>query len=136
MRHSWIVGGLLALTVGTGAVSEPNPVAGQNLFQVYCATCHGTEAEGTGPMAEILAVETPDLTALAERNDGVFPVAMVAQKIDGRDPTLAHGGTMPLFGNLFDGPGATMATETGQPMITSQPITDLIAWLQSVQGTN
>jgi len=57
----------------------------------------------------------------------------VVRQIDGRDPMLAHGGTMPLFGDFFEGEGVAIAAETGQPILTSRPIADVAAWLESVQ---
>ncbi len=46
---------------------------GQVLYQNYCATCHGTDAKGNGPMAPVLKTPPPDLTQIAVRNGGVFP---------------------------------------------------------------
>lgn len=88
---------------------------------------------GDGPMAKVLNVSPPDLTLLAELNGGTFPMFRVVRQIDGRDPLLAHGGDMPLFGHLFDFPDGAIASETGQPIVTAQPIADIAAWLESVQ---
>ncbi len=97
------------------------------LYGSLCAACHGPEGRGDGPMAAILDILPADLTGLAAGNDGVFPVARVARQIDGRDPLLAHGGTMPLFGFFFVGDDASMKAETGQPILTSSAIVDLVA---------
>ncbi len=115
--------------VGTGG----DVVEGAGLYTAYCATCHGDNARGAGRMAAILTILPPDLTRLAAENDGVFPVSRVVRQIDGRDPLLAHGGVMPLFGDFFQGAGVAVAAETGQPIMTSQPIADVTAWLESVQ---
>ncbi|MCG6885155.1 MAG: c-type cytochrome [Silicimonas sp.] len=124
---------LLAVCLAGPVWAEGDPVAGEGVFQTFCSACHGTDAQGNGPMSGILTVEPPDLTALALSNDGVFPVFRVVRQIDGRDPMLAHGGEMPLFGALFDFPDGSIASETGQPIITAQPIADVAAWLESVQ---
>lgn len=123
----------LFLTATPAVAADPDPASGQGMFLQFCAACHGTDAKGDGPMAEILTVAPPDLTQLAARNDGAFPVFRVIRQIDGRDPLLAHGGEMPLFGRIFDFPDAAIAAETGQPIITAQPIADIAAWLISVQ---
>ena len=106
---------------------------GGELYVTFCSTCHGSEGRGDGPMAPILAILPADLTGLAARAGGAIPVSAVAAKIDGRDPLLAHGGPMPLFGEFFDGESAAIKTETGQPLLTSPEIVDLLAFLETVQ---
>jgi mono/diheme cytochrome c family protein len=57
---------------------SPWPLAGPalaeaaSLFRIYCATCHGAEGRGDGPMAELLGVPVRDLTdsTVAELADG------------------------------------------------------------------
>ena len=121
---------LLATPVGA---AEPDTLLGSELFGEFCAPCHGASAVGDGPMAKVLSVPPTDLTRLSQSNEGVFPVFRVVRQIDGRDPMLAHGGDMPLFGEVFDFPDAAIAAETGQPIITAQSIVDIVGWLMSVQ---
>ena len=106
---------------------------GHGLFFTFCATCHGDDATGGGPMTDGLKITPPDLTGLKARNDGIFPTARVAFRIDGRDPIPAHGGPMPLFGQLFEGDSVMVESETGQPLLLARDIADVIAWLESVQ---
>ena len=131
---------VLALIVrGTAPVAEEivgtpgDVVEGGGIFAAYCATCHGDAARGNGRMSAVLTVLPPDLTGLAADNDGVFPVSRVVRQIDGRDPMLAHGGAMPLFGDFFEGDDVVIPSESGQPIFTSRPIADVAAWLESVQ---
>ena len=107
---------------------------GTVLYQDFCAVCHGATAEGDGPMAEVLSIAVPDLTQLSD--EGEFPILSVARQIDGRDPLLAHGGPMPIFGDWFEGQGADVALPGpgGQPILLSRPIADLITYLQSMQS--
>ena len=85
-------------------------------------------------MAAILLLQPPDLTGLVARNDGVFPMKRVVMRIDGRDPLVAHGSPMPVYGDFFEGvQGVMLKAETGQPVMVSQPIADLVAYLQGVQ---
>lgn len=112
---------------------DPDPDSGREIFASYCATCHGADGRGDGPMAEIVAIRTPDLTGLAARAGGRFPVAEVAAQIDGRNPVLAHGGAMPVFGDYFDGDDVILRLPSGQPMATSLPIADLLAYLETIQ---
>ncbi|MGI9394267.1 MAG: c-type cytochrome [Boseongicola sp.] len=122
-----------ALLTASGAIAEPNPDNGMEVYLNYCAACHGAGAKGDGPMVKLLKAIPADLTVLAEANDGVFPTFRIVRQIDGRDPLLSHGGEMPLFGHLFSYPDGSIAAETGQPIITAQPIADVAAWLQSIQ---
>jgi mono/diheme cytochrome c family protein len=107
---------------------------GASLYADYCAVCHGAELQGDGPMAPALRVAPPDLTTLAA--DGTFPLLDVARQIDGRTRVAAHGGDMPLFGRYFEGqgPDVAMSGPGGQPVMMSQPLADLIAFLMEEQS--
>ena len=127
---------LAMLIVAGGAMAQDMvPEDGQVLFGSYCAQCHAADAKGNGPMAEMLAVETPDLTTLAARNDGVFPTAEVAQQIDGRARLLAHGGDMPIFGPFLES-DQTVAIRlpSGQTMLTGVPLAQVITFLETIQA--
>jgi mono/diheme cytochrome c family protein len=79
---------------------------GRDLYQFYCASCHGRDGKGSGPVAPALKAEPPDLTRLALANGGVFPRARIDAVITGRaDPPLAvHGSReMPVWGPIFSG---------------------------------
>jgi mono/diheme cytochrome c family protein len=47
-------------------------MAGGDLFRFYCASCHGREGKGDGPVASALNRRPPDLTTIARRNGGRF----------------------------------------------------------------
>lgn len=106
---------------------------GEALFSLHCASCHGREAQGNGPMASVLTVQPSNLTTLTQRYDGVFPVERVVTRIDGRDPLVSHGSDMPVYGWFFEGQDVAAKTASGQPILTSQPVVDLMAYLESVQ---
>ena len=114
-------------------VAAQDAQEGEALYQFYCATCHGTSAVGNGPMSPSLVVRPADLTTLSVRNNGVFPVTRVVMRIDGRDPLVSHGSAMPVYGDFFEGNDVATKAETGQPIMTSQPIVDLLAYLQTLQ---
>jgi mono/diheme cytochrome c family protein len=106
---------------------------GMAIFAQHCAACHGIDADGNGPMSPVLIIQPPDLTRLSARNLGVFPMIRVVTRIDGRDPLVSHGSPMPVYGDFFEGDDTPLKAETGQPILTSRPIVDLVAYLQSVQ---
>jgi mono/diheme cytochrome c family protein len=75
---------------------------GPDLFHAYCASCHGQDAKGDGPVARALTSKVPDLTTIAKRNGGVFPEAKVRSIIAGDDVLVAHGSReMPIWGPIF-----------------------------------
>ena len=123
---------ILALGL-SGPAAAQDTVQGEALFGFYCATCHGTAATGNGPMSPSLVVAPADLTTLSARNEGVFPTTRVVMRIDGRDPLISHGSMMPVYGDFFEGTDVATKAETGQPIMTSQPIADLLAYLETLQ---
>jgi len=75
--------------------------SGAALFRTYCASCHGTDGRGAGPMADHLRRVPPNLTSFAVRNGGVFPGERVRRIIDGRE-VRGHGSfEMPVWGDAF-----------------------------------
>ena len=90
---------------GTAAAARGAAVTvetGSALFRSYCASCHGAEAKGDGPLAGNLRVAPSDLTRLANRNHGKFDAEKVRRAIDGRGPKEIHGGSdMPVWGDAF-----------------------------------
>jgi len=74
---------------------------GRELFQYWCASCHGLAGLGNGPLAPTLKRTVPDLTGIAARNGGVFPTIRVRRIIDGRE-VQSHGDPdMPIWGTAF-----------------------------------
>jgi mono/diheme cytochrome c family protein len=68
-------------------------------YEKYCASCHGSEGRGDGPVAKSMKVMPADITLLAMNNDGQFPTERVRAVIDGRADVAAHGPrAMPVWG--------------------------------------
>lgn len=129
----WIAG--LALATATGPALAQDAGKGAELYRVHCATCHGIEGTGQGPMAGVLVVPPSDLTALAATNGGRFPTVRVVKRIDGRDPLVSHGSPMPVYGFFFEeGKAKAVKTDSGQPIMTSEPVADLLAYLETLQS--
>jgi len=76
--------------------------SGVELFDRFCASCHGGQAHGDGPVAATLNVAVPDLTTIGARY-GEFPAMLIRDVIDGRGiDKRAHGTrTMPVWGYEF-----------------------------------
>jgi mono/diheme cytochrome c family protein len=79
-------------------------ISGSDLFSFYCASCHGREGKGDGPMAAALRTPPSNLTTIAKRNGGQFPRDRVERFVSGdREPAAAaHGSAdMPVWGPIF-----------------------------------
>lgn len=76
---------------------------GPDLYKAYCAVCHGSDAKGNGPLAKWLRTAPADLTRIASRNGGAFPLARVRRVISGAESVSAGHGTreMPVWGPVF-----------------------------------
>jgi hypothetical protein len=84
-------------------------------------------------MADVLSVAPTDLTMLARLNGGVFPTDRVVRRVDGASEVLAHGGPMPLWGMILDGPSAVILAPDGAEIVAPEAIIDVTAWIEEVQ---
>jgi mono/diheme cytochrome c family protein len=134
---------LSLLTLGTWAVaggaaqSRPQPAPslaikstyGADLYQFYCSSCHGATGRGVSTRREN-DPPLPDLRALANRNNGVFPRDRVRSTITfgkGSSEIRAHGTEdMPVWGTIFRG------LEPSDGM-TEIRIENLVTYLESLQ---
>ena len=130
-----VLAAILSFAAATARGQElPQPPAAQSysgseLFKTYCAACHGTSAHGDGPLAAKMKKPPPDLTQFAARNGGVFPAALVAQIIDGRQPVKDHGGPdMPVWGDAFKASRLGSSEESVQARIRA-----LVEYLEHIQ---
>lgn len=100
-------------------VQQPPNYGGPDLYVHYCASCHGMGGHGDGPVAAALKVQLPDLTQIAQRHGGTFPIGDVRVTIDGREIPPVHGTlTMPVWGRQLD----------------ERAISRLLIYLQSIQA--
>lgn len=90
---------------------------GKRLFMNYCASCHGPDAKGNGPVASSLKTPPPDLTKIQLRS-GKFPAEDIRKKISGEGSLPVHGKKdMPVWGLIFSPPD----------------IVNLVKYLESIQ---
>lgn len=103
MKHAsrWVI--VASVAVGFPAATLAQDLdAGKSEFQSSCATCHGADGKGKGPLSEQLKVAPADLTVLAKKNNGVFPVNAVYETIYGIRRIIAHGPPdMPIWGYRY-----------------------------------
>lgn len=123
------------LVLGSLPAAAQSLLEGEADYLQHCATCHGLDGMGRGPMAAVLLVQPTDLTQLTAGNEGVFPTVRVVMRIDGRDPLVSHGSSMPVYGQFFQqGADVALKAPNGQPILTSAPIAGLVAYLESLQA--
>jgi mono/diheme cytochrome c family protein len=84
----------------TARAEGTEPKTGAQLFMTLCASCHGAEGRGDGPVAPLLNTPPSDLTHIARRNGGRFTADIVQSFIDGREAVRTHGPRdMPVWGH-------------------------------------
>ena len=113
-----------AALAGSGVIAQ-----GRALYLDRCASCHGFNADGRGPVAPALSTPPANLRLLSERYGNPLPEDLIARFIDGRADVKAHGPRdMPVWGEeawTYDGKG-----NKGR---TSGWVAKLVAYLQSIQ---
>jgi mono/diheme cytochrome c family protein len=101
--------GSVCAAQGSHSKDKPKPaplidsIQGPALYKAYCASCHGAGAKGDGVMTSSLKVKPSDLTRIAARNGGTFPLMRIESIISGETPPQAgHGSSqMPVWGPIF-----------------------------------
>jgi mono/diheme cytochrome c family protein len=137
IRTLVLLSALLVITIIVGArpgIDEtPLPLSyvpsGDQIYKQYCATCHGADARGDGPLAALLKTRPPDLTTLAKRHAGKFPYDYVANVIKFGPGVSGHGSSdMPTWGPIF------RYFDKRNEKVVQQRIKNLCDYLASLQG--
>jgi len=116
---------LLGMALAT-AQQLPPPIPGET-----GSACHGMTGHGDGPVASALRTPPADLTRIAQRHGGHFPVAEIAAYIDGRTVVPAHGSReMPIWGERF---GEMVGGGSLGEEVVRGNLLVLIEYLQSIQ---
>jgi mono/diheme cytochrome c family protein len=119
------MGALAVLAVA--AAHDTSMTKGPDLYQRYCAVCHGKDGKGGGPAAAALKASPTDLTQLAKSNGGKFPLGAVRQSLGGGSSTPAHGSEeMPIWGPVF----RAMSPDEN---IAKLRVDNLLRYLESIQ---
>ncbi|HLK11930.1 MAG TPA: cytochrome c [Candidatus Binatia bacterium] len=111
---------------GAAALAE-----GRQTYRRACASCHGVDGHGDGPVAPTLLEPPPDLTRLAARHGGAFPRDLVSEIVTGARRVPAHGTrAMPVWSLRFEPrTGATAAAA----LYVRQRLDRLLDYLESIQ---
>jgi mono/diheme cytochrome c family protein len=104
MNRKFVCIAALLIQWGSAAATaaEKTDFDAASLFRSHCASCHGFEGKGDGPVSSVLSVKPLSLDTLTERHNGAFPYDYVYGVIDGRLAVRSHGTRdMPVWGKLF-----------------------------------
>jgi len=106
-----------------------SPVSGKQMYEAYCAGCHGANANGSSSAATVLVPRPTDLTLLSSRNGGNFPKDRVRYRL------------MDL--NLYDNPGtddmpcwgpALLSLQKNHRELVNLRVQNLMAYLETMQA--
>jgi mono/diheme cytochrome c family protein len=126
LAATWLVGG--------SARAEQGPLPehrGYGEFQQYCASCHGVNADGKGPLAPVLNVPPADLRLLSVKYGKPLPRPKLVAFIDGRERVRGHGSReMPVWGKKLHAHAKGDPARQGQVRSTILVIIDYIEALQ------
>jgi len=90
---------------------------GKKLYLSYCASCHGVDGSGNGPVASSLKQPPPDLRRF-QAKAGQFPAEELRKKITGDLSLPVHGKSdMPVWGMV----------------LSRADINSLVKYLESIQ---
>jgi len=118
-----------APTVKHVPISNTPSNSGKEMFNSYCAVCHGKDGKGAGPAASALKTPPTDLTQLAKNSGGKYPSSHVAAVIKGQATTPSHGSQdMPVWGPLFS------SISQGHEGQVQQRITNLVNYIDTLQA--
>jgi len=105
--------------------------SGKQMYMGYCATCHGVDGKGNGPVAPALKKQPSDLTVLSKNNGGKFPSHRVEAVLEFGAQDAAHGSAqMPIWGTVFN----AMETSSSQQDLRALRISNLDRYLEAIQA--
>jgi len=116
-------------TIKRGApVAQTSAGSGEQMFNTYCAVCHGKDGKGDGPAASEFKIPPANLTLHSANNNGKFPSDHVSETIrTGPRNAKAHGSRdMPVWGPVFGSMGDTAQV--------NQRIYNLTKYVESLQA--
>lgn len=116
-------------TQASTPLKQTSPANGKQMFDNYCASCHGPDGKGNGPVASTLKMPPADLTALSKNNHGNFPEVRVISVLQYGTSVPSHGtAEMPIWGPVLG------KMERPNPQVQKLRISNLVGFLESIQA--
>ena len=113
-------------TLRNSVMKATSPASGKEMFNAYCAVCHGEDGKGRGPAASALKKTPTDLTRLSKNNKGKYPWMKVNSTILGTSNQAKH--EKPDWGPLF------RSVSEGHDSEVSQRVTNLTEYVKGLQA--
>lgn len=94
----WTAWAAIAFWAEAGSAAEMSSVERGNAhYLLFCANCHGVNADGKGPLVDLLKVTPSDLTLLRQTGGGVSVSERVVNAVAGRHEVASGERKMPIF---------------------------------------
>jgi hypothetical protein len=128
MKYSFLLVPLLLMGTTTEMAD-----AGKVLYEQNCVSCHGVDGRGAGPVAAGLDTPPADLTGIAARRGGVWPMLEIMAILDGYNRNTLPREDMPVFENLLDNEMSEFDTGNGVPILVPTKLIEIVYYLESIQ---
>ena len=126
----WVIASTLGFGYFTVTFAAESS-SGKQMYLQYCSSCHGKDGKGDGTVSRDLKVRVPDLTGLAKKTKGVYPLDNVMATIDGRRLVRGHGDrNMPVWGESFHSESEGKKYPELTTLLKGKIIAEYIAMLQ------
>ncbi len=124
---------LAIVLLGSVACSPVSETSGRTIYADKCAACHGSSGKGDGELATRLATSPADLTRIAARRDGVWPMLEVMGIIDGYSTRYLPGTQMPIYDEFLEGNLVSFDTGNGIQQRTPAGLLAIAQYLETIQ---
>jgi len=121
------LGSVVALFLYAAVARAEEPACtGRAEYVRYCSACHGEEADGNGPVANVLSPRPPALTSLRKKFGKPLSTDLVAF-VSGTSMPRAHGTSdMPVWGKV-------LREETGDERTGVDLLWQIVHYLDCIQ---
>lgn len=127
---AWVIGLIVGFGFSSASLAAESN-SGKQMYLQYCGSCHGKDGKGDGTVSRDLKVRVPDLTGLAKKNKGVYPLDDVMATIDGRRSVRGHGDrNMPVWGESFHSESEGKKYPELTTLLKAKIIAEYVATLQ------
>ncbi|HTS28703.1 MAG TPA: cytochrome c [Bryobacteraceae bacterium] len=114
-------------TVQKVPVSPTSIASGKEMFNHYCAACHGPGGKGDGPAASSFKKAPRDLTKLARDNGGKYPAEHVAATLSIEECCVHGSKVMPVWGPILSSISSSQAE-------MQLRISNLVKYIETLQA--
>ncbi|OSQ50876.1 c-type cytochrome [Marivita geojedonensis] len=123
---------VVALMVAQACTPQSSD-SGRTVYNDKCAVCHGFNGRGDGDLADGLDPRPADLTQIAARRDGVWPMLEVMAIIDGYTKRYLPGSDMPIYDEFLEGDLVTFDTGNGIRQKAPANLLSIARYLETLQ---